>query len=247
MAVLFIIRYRSVSPGLFSMALFRLPLWLNKKISFWRLMGSGRNGTFDIVPDWKQWSIMVVIPESWIADRQETISLEKLQRRCLGDIISDLISLWNGKVQALLLEPKEGHGLWKGREVFGSLERKAGDWEGPIAVMTRATIRLSKAKAFWKHVDQVAQQMAGAPGFITSYGIGEVPFIKQATFSIWESKQAMQAFAYQMHEHREVIKKTYAEKWYSEEMFVRFRIIRTWELPAIEHQLGQAANHLSAQ
>lgn len=190
---------------------------------------------------------MVVIPESWIADRQETISLEKLQRRCLGDFISDLISLWNGKVQALLLEPKEGHGLWNGREVFGSLERKAGDWEGPIAVMTRATIRLSKAKAFWKHVDQVAQQMAGAPGFITSYGIGEVPFIKQATFSIWESKQAMQAFAYQMHEHREVIKKTYAEKWYSEEMFVRFRIIRTWELPAIEHQLGQAANHLSAQ
>lgn len=210
-------------------------------------MGSGRNGTFDIVPDWRQWSIMVVLPANQVSNGASKIFIKTLIYNVLGNFIQQYIEIFNGQVQALLLEPKEGHGLWNGREVFGTLDRKAGDWDGPIAVMTRATIRLSRAKAFWKHVDQVARQMAGAPGFITSYGIGEVPFIKQATFSIWESKQAMQKFAYQMHEHREVIKKTYAEKWYSEEMFVRFSIMRTWAMPALEQLLEQAANHLPAK
>lgn len=82
------------------------------------------------------------------------------------------------------------------------------DYDGPIAVLTRATIRLSKLNSFWKNVDGVAQQMAGAHGLITSIGIGEVPFIKQATFSIWENKELMKAFAYQMHQHQDVIKKT---------------------------------------
>ena len=46
--------------GIFSMALFRLPLWLNKEISFYKLMGCGKNGTFDIHPDWQQWCILIV-------------------------------------------------------------------------------------------------------------------------------------------------------------------------------------------
>jgi len=69
--------------------------------------------------------------------------------------------------------------------------------------------------------------MANAKGLISSLGIGEMPWIKQATFSIWQSKAAMKDFAYQMKEHQEVIRKTRAEKWYSEDMFVRFRIIHT--------------------
>ena len=69
--------------------------------------------------------------------------------------------------------------------------------------------------------------MAGAEGLITSIRIGEVPFIKQATFSIWESKESMKKFAYQMHQHQEVIKKTKKENWYSEDMFVRFIPLHT--------------------
>ena len=94
-----------------------------------------------------------------------------------------------------------------------------------IAVLTRATIRLSKLRSFWKNVDGVARDMAGADGFITSLGIGETPFIKQATFSIWESKAHMKQFAYQAREHAEVIRKTRKGDWYSEDMFVRFKIL----------------------
>ena len=122
----------------------------------------------------------------------------------------------------MLLEPLEGHGKWNGEEVFGQLPRQSG-YEGKIAVLTRATIRLSRLKNFWKNVDGVAAKMHRADGFITSVGIGEMPWIRQATFSIWQSKTQMKNFAYKMHEHADVIKKTHKEKWYSEDMFVRFR------------------------
>jgi heme-degrading monooxygenase HmoA len=234
LALLFIIRYKNFIPGFLSMALFRIPLWFNNHVTFWRLMGSGKNGTFDIVPDLKQWSILVVIPESFLSGRWKIITLEKLIRRCLGDTIGDLISMWNGKVQAILLEPQEGHGLWNGQEVFGALPKSGTGWQGPIAVLTRATIRLSKAKSFWKHVDSVASQMATAEGFVTSYGIGEIPFIKQATFSVWQSKQSMQDFAYKLPKHKEVVRKTHQQKWYSEDMFVRFRLLKVWNLPGLE-------------
>ena len=68
--------------------------------------------------------------------------------------------------------------------------------------------------------------MSTSPGFILSYGIGEVPWIKQATFSIWQNKASMKAFAYNMQQHADVIKKTRKEKWYKEELFVRFRILQ---------------------
>ncbi len=93
-----------------------------------------------------------------------------------------------------------------------------------IAVLTRATIRSGKLRRFWQHVEAVAQRMTQAEGFISSVGIGEVPWIKQATFSIWQSKSAMKAFAYQSYQHSDVIRKTRTEDWYSEEMFVRFVI-----------------------
>jgi hypothetical protein len=97
--------------------------------------------------------------------------------------------------------------------------------EGKIAVLTRATIRLSKLKSFWKSVPDVSAQMQDAKGLIASFGIGEIPFIKQATLSIWEDVESMKTFAYQMKAHQTVIQKTRKENWYSEEMFTRFEVI----------------------
>ena len=214
--------------GFLSMALFRLPLWLNKNISFWKLLGSGRNGTFDIRPDWHQWAVLQVCSGEAEVRSQHTTSNPKPAYRT-GRLQSPnfLTSWWKFfrcEIWVLVLEPIEGHGTWDGKPCFGDLPKQT-DYEGLIGVLTRATIRVSKLRNFWKNVDSVANQMAGAGGFITSLGIGEIPLIKQATFSIWESKACMKQFAYQMHEHAEVIRKTRKEDWYSEEMFVRFRIV----------------------
>ena len=201
--------------ALLAMAIHRFPLWFNKKISFFKLMGCGKNGTFDKNPDWQQWGILTVnqLPEETINSNQE-----KMIAELYGSFISRWFNFFNCETWTIYLKPIEGHGSWDGTNPFGKIEK---------AILTRATIRLTKLNAFWKNVNGVAQQMAGAEGLITSIGIGEVPFIKQATFSIWESKESMKKFAYQMHQHQEVIKKTRKENWYSEDMFVRFIPLHT--------------------
>jgi hypothetical protein len=212
--------YRSVFAVL-AMAIFRLPLWLHKNNSFYKLMGCGKNGTFDKTPDWQQWAILTATNMD-VTNINENI----LHQQLYGKLIANWLRFFKCETWTIFLTPIEGHGHWDGKMPFGTLQKQT-NYDGPIAILTRATIRLSKLTAFWKNVDAVAVQMAGANGFITSVGIGEVPFIKQATFSIWQNKMAMKQFAYAMAEHTAVIQKTRKENWYSEEMFVRFIPIKT--------------------
>ncbi len=201
--------------GIFSMALFHFVLFFNKNIGFYKLMGCGKNGTFDKTPDWLQWSTLLVFNQE-----QDSIQHKSLHTKTPSFILA-FYRFFRAEVFTITLQPIEGHGFWDGKTPFGDLAKNT-EYDGPIAVLTRATIRFSKLKNFWQNVDAVANQMAGADGFITSFGIGEVPFIKQATFSIWESKMKMKNFAYKLHQHADVIRKTRKEDWYSEDMFVRF-------------------------
>ncbi len=201
--------------GFLSMAVFRLPLWRNPGIFFWKLMGSGRNGSFDINPDWRQWAILTVTDHT--VDNNVYAG---------SSFISSYFRFFRCETWVIALEPIEAHGTWDGKHCFGDLPRETA-YEGQVAVLTRATIRLAKLSSFWRNVPAVATRTSRAPGFMGSFGIGEIPFIKQATFSVWESKAAMKDFAYRMREHTAVIAKTRREDWYSEDMFVRFRILHT--------------------
>lgn len=162
--------------GFLSMAFFRLPLWLQKKNVFWKLMGCGRNGSFDKTPDWRQWALLEVWDDSIDAHQHP-------------NIIEQYWWFFGCEKWTVLLKPLEGHGLWDGKEVFGVLPKQT-DYNGTIAILTRASIRINRLSHFWKQVDRVAEKMNTSPGFITSVGIGEVPLIKQATFSIWEIGRA---------------------------------------------------------
>ena len=198
--------------GFLSMALFRFPLWFAGKINFWKLMGSGKNGTFDKRPDFNQWALLYT---------------SKAATTTPPSFITSYWKFFRCDVKQFIMQPIEGHGLWNGEEVFGELP-KQGIYDGPLAVLTRATIRIGCLKSFWKNVNSVANKMSSAEGFIMSYGIGEIPWIKQATFSVWSDKASMKRFAYTMHEHADVIRKTRKENWYKEELFVRFRILSVY-------------------
>lgn len=206
-----IVRYRKafIPMALFAMAIHRIPLWLQKGCTFWKLLGSGRNGAFDLQPDWQQWGLLAV----W--DNRE--DFERFNNR---SFVNKWWDLFTYERWTLLCIPLQSHGKWDGKEPFGGADIK--DHSGPVAVLTRATININRLKNFWANVDGVAKLMKDAPGFITSFGIGEAPVYRQATFSVWRSIEDVKAFAYASKEHAEVIKKTRLEKWYSEELFARF-------------------------
>ena len=220
LATLTIIRYkkRYIPFAMLAMALHHIPFWFNQKTSFYKLLGCGKNGNFDKHPDWQQWGILAVHTE-------ELPGINSSLKDLYGSFISNWLQLFNCEICTFYLEPLEGHGKWDGKECFGILPKQS-NYDGAIAILTRATIRLSQLSSFWKNVNAVAVQMSNAQGFVTSIGIGEMPFIKQATFSIWQNKESMKAFAYQMKEHAYVIRKTRNENWYSEDMFVRFKPIK---------------------
>lgn len=207
--------------GFLSMAIFHLTLSANKKISFYKLLGCGKNGTFSKMPDWRQWGILSVTD---IANEPKLADESALTAGLYGHFIAAWWRFFKCTKWTVVLEPIEGHGKWDGKDVFGQLPGTS-EYAGPIAVLTRATIRLPKLSDFWRHADAISKQLSNAEGLLTTLGIGEVPWIKQATFSIWKNKESMKAFAYKMKEHTEVIRKTRQESWYSEEMFVRFKII----------------------
>ena len=91
----------------------------------------------------------------------------------------------------------------------------------PVAALTRASIRPRKARDFWRMAPAAQDALAGSPGCWLAVGLGEAPLLRQATFSLWESVAAMDAYA-RSGAHLEAIKRSQREKHFSESMFVRF-------------------------
>jgi len=209
-----IVRYpkRFIPFALAAMAMHREPMKKQKGCSFWQLLGSGKNGTFSLNPDWQQWGLFAVWDDRQSFDEFYTDSF---------------VSRWWDKYGcekwSILCEPLQSHGQWESKEPFGKVNIQG--YEGPVIVLTRATLRFNRLKNFWSNVNEVSDLMRRSHGYIMSLGIGERPVYRQATFSIWNSLNDVKAFAYGSKEHSQVIRKTRDEGWYSEELFARFKPI----------------------
>jgi hypothetical protein len=218
LATITVVRYSGskIIFGFFSMVVFRILLFFDKGgPNFRKLMGTGKNGTFDIQPDLGQWVYFFTWEKE--SDFEAYRNKSKIFR---------YIKYFSETEFSILLLPIQSHGLWDKQDPFQakSLEKPMGN----IAVLTRATINIWKANDFWKNVPRVAENLNQTPGLIYSIGFGEIPFFKQATLSIWEDLEAMKSFAYKGAHHRDVIAKTKSENWYSEELFARFMVMKAF-------------------
>jgi hypothetical protein len=90
-----------------------------------------------------------------------------------------------------------------------------------IAALTRASIRLSVAAKFWRRAPPAELSLQNASGCLLAVGLGEAPLLRQATFTIWESVAAMDAYA-RTGAHLEAIRAAHAGDFFSESMFTRF-------------------------
>jgi hypothetical protein len=122
----------------------------------------------------------------------------------------------------LTLRPTASRGRWAGREPF--TPAGAGS-DGPVLVLTRARLRLTKAMGFWRAIGPVADMLPSAEGLLAAFGIGEAPIGFQGTVSIWAGGRQVNAFAYRTAEHAEVVRTTSARRWYAEELFARLEVL----------------------
>ena len=88
--------------------------------------------------------------------------------------------------------------------------------------------KLKKDKAL-KRIESGEKEIKRAKDVEFYKGIGELPFLAQATFSVWKNLDSVMNFAYKSKDHSDIIKKTRKRNWYSEDMFTRFIIKKNIE------------------
>ncbi|MBK1612504.1 spheroidene monooxygenase [Rubrivivax gelatinosus] len=91
--------------------------------------------------------------------------------------------------------------------------------DGPVAALTRASIRPGRAHRFWPNAGPSQDSLERAAGCQLAVGLGEAPVLRQATFSIWENVAAMDAYARTGAHQRAIVA---SRDFFSESMFVRF-------------------------
>ena len=181
-------------------------------LQFYKLLGSGRELGFSPFPDWGVYALLGV----WDDEKSAEVFFEKAT--IFRQYKANSSEQWT-----IFMKTLSAKGVWAGKTPFvqsSELDQN----NALIAVITRATIKPAKLLQFWSYVptSQRPIQM-GCPGLIYTKGIGEAPLVQMATFSIWESLDALKSFAYNSPEHKEAIKRTHKIDWYIEEMFARFQ------------------------
>ncbi|MGR3802577.1 spheroidene monooxygenase [Marinibacterium profundimaris] len=192
--------------GLARPALRRIP-----GLEFWKLCGAGTGEGFTPLPDTGVCAILAAWPDRATAEaRQAETPLFRRYRARAAES-------WT-----IYLAPVSCRGAWSGVAPFRTTEDVPA---GPIAALTRATLRLPVALRFWRRVPDISAMIGQDRNVLFKIGIGEVPLLHQVTFSIWPDAAAMARFARTDGPHGRAIRAVRDGGWFREELYARFRVL----------------------
>lgn len=177
-------------------------------LRFWKLCGSGKGEGFTPVPNTEVWAILAVWDDP---DRA---------REAVGHGVWQRWGARADETWTVFCETLSSRGAWSGNMPFVA---SVDDGSGPLAVLTRATIRLSSVPRFWQQEPAVSARIGEDSDVLFKIGIGEIPWLHQVTFSIWPDAAAIRRFAHEG-AHKEAVRSVREGGWFTEELYARFRV-----------------------
>jgi len=196
------------------MGLSRRALARTPGLRFWKLCGSGIGEGFTPIPNTAVWAILGAWENDAAARRACACAEGRVHQRFRRHASED----WT-----VMLRPASARGHWSGTRPFAP-ETADAPAAGPIAALTRATLRPRDLHRFWARSPDISAAIGRDPNVIFKIGIGEVPWLQQVTFSIWPDAAAMAAFA-RRGPHADAISAVRAGGWFAEELYARFSIL----------------------
>lgn len=171
-----------------------------------KVMGSGDKGGFGLKPSRSRQALFCLFTTETTADAFLSSSVVTGYANRSREFCTAKLRAYSCK------------GTWAGRSIEVTAPTPK---SGPIATLTRASIRPFSARRFWHMQPASELSLNSASGCLLATGVGEMPFFRQATFSLWDSTAAMEAYA-RTGAHLDAIRAAYDGDFFSESMFVRF-------------------------
>lgn len=179
-------------------------------LQFWKLCGSGIGEGFTPLPNTAVYAILCTWPDA--ATAQARLAEQQIFARYRARASEH----WT-----VYLKPTSARGAWSGKRPFSPVSEPV---FGPVAALTRATIKPRILHRFWGRVPDISRMIGSDPNVMFKIGIGEVPWLHQVTFSIWPGTAEMAAFARTNGPHAAAIKAVRDGAWFREELYARFAI-----------------------
>jgi hypothetical protein len=90
--------------------------------------------------------------------------------------------------------------------------------------LTRAHLRLRGVLDFWARVPAINRQLLNSPGLRLALGIGELPWVRPITFSVWDDVASLEGFA-RGDAHGAGARAAALRGWFAESLFFRFAAV----------------------
>ena len=177
-------------------------------LRFCKVLGSGQDGGFGLRPSLSRLGLFCEFDDDANA------------RRFIGDSVVAAYRQRSREAFVGRFAAYATRGAWSGHApaITAGLARPD---SGPIAALTRASIRPAAAASFWRHAPPSQDALGTAQGCLLAAGLGEAPVLRQATFSVWDSQASMDAYA-RGGPHLAAIRASYERGYFAETLFMRF-------------------------
>jgi hypothetical protein len=198
-------------------------------LTFWRPFSTGPDFTalkpgFTpltlAAPEFKRWAFLGI----WQDENALKLFLEN----------SSVAREWEGKAVETWhcwLMPIRSSGTWHGENPFEAFDLPEVR-TSPVAVFTRADVRISKLHVFWlRGTHSAVSDVRQAPGLVAGLAMTERPLVEVATFTVWRSLHDAMNFAYKRRAHQGLIERNQRDqvfKAFFAAYFFPFRSAGTW-------------------